>query len=194
MKKIVTFTLFIGLLGGIYAQKTRENTHKKPVEYYQEKIRKIRTEYKILMEEFKKDYPELQKKMMKEWKNNTSKTNKIHQEFEWHHNKLKEQILIQKLAIAPEQEARFKELFSTYQDSQRKIKKRFKNNGNFPNLSTEEAEKKLNESFLIGEQLLENRKKFAQNAKDVLTPQQLLELFKNEWLMNNKRVEKKGYS
>ena len=57
------------------------------------------------------------------------------------------------------------------------------------NLSDAEAKKMLNQSFDLGQQLLNNRKVYADKFLKILTPQQVLKLFNQEGRMREKFME-----
>lgn len=106
---------------------------------------------------------------------------------------IKENIMIDEIKISNEHQDEFKDLFNQYSEGQEAIKQRFKdkNQKKIENLTNEEAQKKLNESFEIGQQLLDNRKAFAEKFSKILTPQQILKFFQTEGKVRNKVLDKK---
>ena len=60
------------------------------------------------------------------------------------------------------------------------------------NLSDEEATRRLNQSFDVGQQLLNNRRTYADKFLKILTPQQVLKLFQTEGKMREKLLDKKN--
>ena len=63
---------------------------------------------------------------------------------------------------------------------------------NLENLSDEEATKRLNQSFDVGQQLLNNRRAYAEKFLKILSPQQVLTLFQTEGKMREKMLDKKN--
>ena len=103
----------------------------------------------------------------------------------------REKMIIAELAVKEDSQPEFKNLFSEYQDKQNEIKSKFTPNEDYENMSDEEATKQLNESFEIGQQLLDNRKKYAQKFLQVIKPQQVLQMYQTEGKMRNKILDKK---
>ncbi len=58
-------------------------------------------------------------------------------------------------------------------------------------MSDDEATKQLNQSFEIGQQLLDNRKNYAQKFMKVISPQQVLKMYQTEGKMRTKILDKK---
>lgn len=106
--------------------------------------------------------------------------------------KMKENITIDDLEIPAEKQDEFKTLFAEYQSNQKQIKEKFHSDKNFENLSNDEATNRLNQSFDVGQQLLNNRKSYADKFLKILTPQQVLKLFQNEGKMRDKILDKKN--
>ncbi|SDF80606.1 hypothetical protein [Epilithonimonas hungarica] len=106
--------------------------------------------------------------------------------------KMKENIAIDDLEIPTDKQDEFKSLFAEYQSNQKQIKEKFNSDKNFGNLSNEEAINRLNQSFDVGQQLLNNRKTYADKFLKILTPQQVLKLFQNEGKMREKILDKKN--
>lgn len=106
--------------------------------------------------------------------------------------KMKENIVIDDLDISTDKEAEFKTLYTEYQNNQKQIKEKFYVDKNLDNLSDEEATKRLNQSFDVGQQLLNNRKTYAEKFLKILTPQQVLTLFQTEGKMRDKVLDKKN--
>lgn len=75
-------------------------------------------------------------------------------------------------------------------EKQNNIKSRFKPSEDYDNMSDEEATKQLNESFDVGQQLLDNRKIYAQKFFKVLKPQQVLQMYQTEGKMRSKILDK----
>lgn len=106
--------------------------------------------------------------------------------------KMKENITIDDLDIPADKQEEFKNLFTEYQSNQRLIKEKFHSDKNFDKLSDEEATSRLNQSFDVGQQLLNNRRAYADKFLKILTPQQVLKLFQNEGKMRDKLLDKKN--
>lgn len=106
--------------------------------------------------------------------------------------KMKENITIDDLEIPADKQDEFKTLFAEYQSNQKQIKEKFHSDKNFEKLSDDEAINRLNQSFDVGQQLLNNRKTYADKFLKVLTPQQVLKLFQNEGKMREKILDKKN--
>jgi hypothetical protein len=106
--------------------------------------------------------------------------------------KMKENIVIDDIDISADKQDEFKALFAEYQTNQKQIKEKFLVENNIGNLSDEEATRKLNQSFDVGQQLLNNRRAYADKFLKFLTPQQVLKLFQTEGKMREKVLDKKN--
>ncbi|GGG42920.1 hypothetical protein [Epilithonimonas arachidiradicis] len=106
--------------------------------------------------------------------------------------KMKEDIVIDDIDIAAEKQDEFKSLYAEYQNNQKQIKEKFFMDNNIENLSNEEATRRLNQSFDVGQQLLNNRRAYADKFLKFLTPQQVLKLFQTEGKMRDKMLDKKN--
>ena len=98
---------------------------------------------------------------------------------------------IRNLMVSEEKQDAFKKLLKEYHESQRAIKDNFKSNFSKDNLSDADAKKTLEQSFELGQQLLDNRKLYADKFLKILTPQQVLKLFSQEKKMHEKMMEKR---
>lgn len=107
---------------------------------------------------------------------------------------MKENIVMDDLDIPDDKEEAFKNLYSEYQNSQRQIKEKFFVDKNLENLSDEEAAKRLSQSFEVGQQLLDNRKAYAEKFLKILSPKQVLKLFQTEGKVRDKMLDKKNGS
>mgnify|MGYP003619368855 FL=1 len=103
----------------------------------------------------------------------------------------RENMMVSSLAVPQNTQSDFKTLYSEYQEKQNSIKSKFKSGGDYENMSDEEAKKQLNESFEVGQQLLDNRKIYAEKFLKVIKPQQVLQMYHTEGKMRNKIIEKK---
>jgi len=106
--------------------------------------------------------------------------------------KMKENIVIDDIDISADKQDEFKALFAEYQSNQKQIKEKFLVENNIGNLSDEEATRRLNQSFDVGQQLLNNRRTYADKFLKILTPQQVLKLFQTEGKMREKVLDKKN--
>ena len=106
--------------------------------------------------------------------------------------KMKENIVIDDIDISADKQDEFKALYAEYQNNQKQIKEKFLVENNIGNLSAEEATRRLNQSFDVGQQLLNNRRTYADKFLKILTPQQVLKLFQIEGKMRDKLLDKKN--
>ncbi len=106
--------------------------------------------------------------------------------------KMKENIVIDDIDISADKQDEFKALYAEYQANQKQIKEKFLVENNIANLSDEEATRRLNQSFDVGQQLLNNRRTYADKFLKILTPQQVLKLFQTEGKMRGKLLDKKN--
>ena len=103
----------------------------------------------------------------------------------------RENMMVSELDVPQTDQLEFKTLYAEYQEKQNSIKSRFKLSEDYENMSDEEAKKQLNESFEVGQQLLDNRKIYAQKFLKVLKPQQVLQMYQTEGKMRSKILDKK---
>ena len=103
----------------------------------------------------------------------------------------RENMMVEELEVSEDEQIESKTLFAEYQEKQNEIKSRFKPSEDYDNMSDEEAKRRLNESFEIGQQLLDNRKIYAQKFMKVLKPQQVLQMYQTEGKMRSKILDKK---
>ncbi|WP_332021377.1 hypothetical protein [Kaistella sp.] len=103
----------------------------------------------------------------------------------------RENMMVSELDVPQSDQQEFKTLYAEYQERQNSIKSRFKPSEDYENMSDEEAKRQLNESFDIGQQLLDNRKIYAQKFMKVLKPQQVLQMYQTEGKMRSKILDKK---
>ena len=96
----------------------------------------------------------------------------------------RENMMVSSLAVPQNTQSDFKTLYSEYQEKQNSIKSKFKSGGDYENMSDEEAKKQLNESFEVGQQLLDNRKIYAEKFLKVIKPQQVLQMYHTEGKKN----------
>ena len=103
----------------------------------------------------------------------------------------RENMMVSELDVPQTDQPEFKTLYAEYQEKQNSIKSRFKLSEDYENMSDDEAKRQLNESFDIGQQLLDNRKIYAQKFMKVLKPQQVLQMYQTEGKMRSKILDKK---
>lgn len=99
---------------------------------------------------------------------------------------------VRNLEVPLEKQEDFKKLLNEYIQSQKTIKDKFRPDFSKENLSDSEAKKLLDQSFDLGQQLLNNRKVYADKFLKILTPQQVLKLFSQEGKIREKFMERKG--
>ena len=87
-----------------------------------------------------------------------------------------------------EKQASFKKVHQEYLAEQRKIKNAFDPSFDPVKLNDEEAKIKLEQSFVLGEKLMESRRKYSREFLKILSPQQVLKLFQNEGAMREKMM------
>lgn len=132
----------------------------------------------------------------KEWKDMTTEERKEYiknmspEERQKTFINLRDNAVVSDLNIPKDHEEEFKTLFEDYQKSQRDIKVKFTPREDYDKMSPEEAKKQLNKSFEVGQQLLENRKKYAEKMQQLIPPQQVLKMFNNEGRMRGRMMEK----
>lgn len=103
----------------------------------------------------------------------------------------RENMMIAELAIPENTQIEFRTLYSEYQEKQHDIKRKFQKSEDYENMSDEEAKKQLEQSFEIGQQLLDNRKIYSQKFIKVIKPQQVLQMYQTEGKMRNKIIDEK---
>lgn len=102
----------------------------------------------------------------------------------------RENMMVSELGVPQEKEPEFIDLYSEYQAEQNRIKSRFSPKTDYRKMSDEEAAQELNKSFEIGQQLLDNRKRYADKFMKVLKPQQVLRMYQTEGKMRSRIMEK----
>lgn len=103
----------------------------------------------------------------------------------------REKMIIAELAVPENTQPEFKNLYSEYQEKQNDIKAKFVPTQDCEKMTDEDAIKELNNSFDVGQQLLDNRKDYAQKFMKVISPQQVLRMYQTEGKMRNKILDKK---
>lgn len=103
----------------------------------------------------------------------------------------RENMLITELELPANAQDDFKALYGEYQNKQNEIKSKFKSSDNYEKMTDEEAKKQLDESFEVGQQLLDNRKVYCEKFMKIIKPQQVLQMYQTEGKMRNKILDKK---
>ena len=103
-------------------------------------------------------------------------------------------MLYESLNIDADKQDAFRKIHQEYQAEQRKIKDIFNPAFDPEKLSDEEAKVKLEQSFVVGEKLMESRRKYCKEFQKILTTQQILKLFQNEGAMREKMMEKRPHN
>lgn len=98
---------------------------------------------------------------------------------------------IKNLGVPAEKQDVFKALLNEYLHSQKAIKNKFRPDFSKENLSDADAKKMLDQSFDLGQQLLDNRKIYVDKFLKILTPQQVLKLFHQEGKIREKFMERR---
>ncbi len=103
----------------------------------------------------------------------------------------RQNMVVSELDVPENNQEQFKSLYSEYQEKQNEIKSKFKPNEDYENMSDEEAKQQLNQSFEVGQQLLDNRRAYSQKFMKVIKPQQVLQMYQTEGRMRNKILDRK---
>lgn len=106
-------------------------------------------------------------------------------------HQFRENMMVSTLDVPNTNEEQFRKLYAEYQQKQNEIKNRFRPNANYDTMSEEEAKRELENSFVVGQQLLNNRKEYAQKFMEIIKPQQVLEMYQTEGKMRSKILDKK---
>jgi hypothetical protein len=107
--------------------------------------------------------------------------------------KFRNNMVMDNLDIEASDKAEFTQLYNEYLDNQKQIKSQFNSNFNPETLSDDEAKAKLQQSFEVGQKLLDNRKKYADKMQQVIPCQKVLKLFQSEGMMRDKMNERKPH-
>lgn len=105
--------------------------------------------------------------------------------------KFRNNMVMDNLDIEASDKTEFTQLYNEYLDNQKQIKSQFNSNFNPETLSDDEAKAKLQQSFEVGQKLLDNRKKYAEKMQEVIPCQKVLKLFQSEGMMRDKMNERK---
>lgn len=107
--------------------------------------------------------------------------------------KFRNNMVLEQLNIDADDKEEFTKLYNEYMDKQNQIKSQFDSDFNPETLSEEEAKTKLNQSFDVGQQMLDNRKEYAEKMQKVIPCQKVLKLFNSESMMRDKMNERKPH-
>jgi predicted Fe-S protein YdhL (DUF1289 family) len=107
--------------------------------------------------------------------------------------KFRNNMVLEQLNIDADDKEEFTKLYNEYMDKQKQIKSQFDSDFNPETLSEEEAKTKLNQSFDVGQQMLDNRKDYAEKMQKVIPCQKVLKLFNSESMMRDKMNERKPH-
>nr|WP_315033314.1 hypothetical protein [uncultured Chryseobacterium sp.] len=107
--------------------------------------------------------------------------------------KFRNNMIMDNLNIDQSDKAEFTQLYNEYLESQKQIKSQFDLKSDPEKLSDEEAKEKLQQSFDLGQKLLDNRKKYADKMQQVIPCQKVLKLFQSEGMMRDKMNERKPH-
>lgn len=107
--------------------------------------------------------------------------------------KFRNNMIMDNLNVDPGDKAEFTQLYNEYLDSQKQIKSQFNSSFDPETLTDEEAKAKLQQSFEVGQKLLDNRKKYAEKMQQVIPCQKVLKLFQSEKMMKDKMDERKPH-
>ncbi|MCT2408748.1 hypothetical protein NZD88_14460 [Chryseobacterium antibioticum] len=108
--------------------------------------------------------------------------------------KFRNNMVLENLEIDASDKTEFTQLYNEYLENQKQIKGQFNPNFNPETLSDDEAKAKLQQSFDVGQKLLDNRKKYADKMQQVIPCQKVLKLFQTEGMMRDKMNERKPHS
>ncbi|MBB4806949.1 hypothetical protein HNP38_002245 [Chryseobacterium defluvii] len=107
--------------------------------------------------------------------------------------KFRNNMVMDNLNIDSGDKAEFTTIYNEYLENQKKIKNEFDSNFDPETLSDQEAKQKLQQSFDVGQKLLDNRKKYADKMQQVIPCQKVLKLFQSEGMMRDKMNERKPH-
>jgi len=106
-------------------------------------------------------------------------------------NDFRNNMVMDNLNLDPGDKKEFTDIYNEYLESQKQIKSQFNSNFNAETLSDEEAKAKLQQSFEVGQKMLDNRKKYADKMQQIIPCQKVLKLFQSEGMMRDKMNERK---
>lgn len=104
--------------------------------------------------------------------------------------KYREDMQVEKLKISAEKEETFRQIYRAYHKELGEIKNGFNPKFDIDNLTEKEALEKLEKSFSIGEKYIECRRKYTKEFLKIISPQQILKMFRIEGMMKEKMMKK----
>lgn len=104
----------------------------------------------------------------------------------------REKMILEELNLPAEKQDDFRNLYNEYQNGQKEIKNKFSPNQDYEKMSDEEAKKQLQQSFSIGQQLLDHRKTYSEKFMKIISPQKVLKMYDTEGVIRNKMIDMKG--
>ncbi|MBT2621464.1 MULTISPECIES: hypothetical protein [Chryseobacterium] len=107
--------------------------------------------------------------------------------------KFRDNMMLDNLNVDAKDKAAFTAIYNEYIDNQKQIKSQFNPDFDPEKMSDEEAKIKLQQSFELGQKLLDNRKKYAEKMQQVIPCQKVLKLFQSEWKMRDKMNDRKPH-
>jgi hypothetical protein len=107
--------------------------------------------------------------------------------------KFRNNMIMESLNVDPGDKAEFTQLYNEYLESQKLIKSQFNSSFDPETLTDDEAKAKLQQSFEVGQKLLDNRKKYAEKMQQVIPCQKVLKLFQSEKMMKDKMDERRPH-
>ncbi|MDC8105990.1 hypothetical protein ACNFU2_13960 [Chryseobacterium sp. PTM-20240506] len=107
--------------------------------------------------------------------------------------KFRDNMMLDNLNVDEKDKAEFTAIYNEYIDNQKQIKSQFNPDFDPDKMSDEEAKVKLQQSFELGQKLLDNRKKYAEKMQRVVPCQKVLKLFQSEWRMRDKMNDRKPH-
>lgn len=106
--------------------------------------------------------------------------------------KMKSNKIIKELDIPAENQEAFRKLYLDYMNDQHAIREKFKPATPHENLSETDARLRINQSFEVAQQLLNNRKLHTERFLKILKPQQVLQLHYLEKRMHENFMKGRG--
>lgn len=104
-------------------------------------------------------------------------------------NDFRENMMVSELEVPNEKQEQFRDLYTEYQERQKNIKSKFQPTKDYNSLTDEEAKAKLNQSFDVGQQLLNNRREYSEKFMRIIPPQKVLKMYDTEGKMRNRVME-----
>ncbi len=106
--------------------------------------------------------------------------------------KFRENMMIEELKVEPSVQDKFKEIYNLYATDQRSIKDKFHHQQKLENLSAKQAKEELDKSFEVAQQLLNSRKEFTKKFLEILSPQQVIQMYHIEGRARSEMLESRS--